>query len=1560
MVPTPAELSHQERLKSALQDEKSARKLENLAAGLVGRLLGISIVVAKSGFQHGGDAGAAGQQGRRFRLECKKYSDDTHLSDRELLGEIDHALARDEALEAWILIATRSVPEQLAQDLVQKGERLGVPVLVIDWKDNELARLAALCAFDPGLVESEFSKAAAEEARALQPAMGDAIAALRRDLQVWSLGFETLRANSHRKLEAIWTSQRTSSAELGQDAAGGAQPKKVRRQSVHSALDDWWKGPSRNDAPAAIIGWDGVGKTWAALDWLIDRLAEQPIVLVVPSSALAGLTGISEGTLKRFLAERICDLTGIRDSEHWLRRLNYLLKRPREEGPVLTVLFDGLNQEPSVPWLPLLKAIQGAAFEGRVRVMLSTRRYHFEDKLSHLRGLVVAAVPVAVDVYNATAGGELDQMLAFEVLTQADLHPDLVELARTPRLFKLVIRFRERLVEAGQVTIHRLLWEYGRDTFGDRAGKSFSEAEWRAWLSEIANRYRSGIQEFSLKSLGETTSRPDLTEREVYARLSDIIDGRFALSESPGVLQLNPTVVAHALGAALLAHLDAMSGATFAALETEVTQWFDPIAGLDQRAEILRAAVSILVERGAPSATPIAGVLVTAWLQTQNVTDNHRRELAGLAPNIPDALLDAVEQSNAHAQSSARLWAANALRAIPRVEGPPLTAIVARVRAWFSIVSREVDNRPDANADFEQRRAERYRRRVGVDTSGSLTVLGVALRLVDRDDGRLQALAPSILEGFPLAKILPCFEAIAISSAVRGHADGWKGLKWLCYLNEVDPEPTAEALRTLSAEIGARSPEAGIHPDLPARAAALLLWLSGHEADEERAGAINPGIDQHFTYEKDYLANPSRSIFALERRHAVIALDDKERPLHSRLQRTSKLWIDPTFQPPPGFVEELRATAASFDVTTLHREMGHTREEYQFEELEPALARCAPDLLATLVRRKFEGFASCPPESRYWSAIHAAEPFILAGAAEASAAQALRLSAHDEDINQEAFAASELLKIELQSLTNAQSQFDRLIAADLKFIPADYAEIMLTPSREDIDALIGRYGGGSVKQKRDLIVLLSVHPIDFSDSAWSWLTDLADQDNHDLHGVLFRMLTLADAARFGHVLVAKSWGWNPSADIWVNHYGTGALIRAEPALPFDQLAPRLAPWRLLEAARMRGADPSEVRLAAEVFGHILAGNKIAEPDPGSTLTVDRAEKRFTPFVISVRPRPSPEERSNPAASLRAAPDADARAEAHKRAFETATERIDEARRSGASLYLTNVDAIDVEPVIRHASDMLDRWLEGSRDVTVDFRRRVRLAETAFLALCEALLSHDPARGAALWRALRVTMATRYVGAAGIDELLHVVFRAPDSGPVTALREELISLPLCHTDRDLFDVVAAASYNDKAAWILDMAAEDRASPLVWRQRRGVLLEGLGTADTLPVVDAWPEGQMRTDSADLRRKAARLRWREACARHWWRAYLAAQDPAEAYAAWILFLRSADARAWVWMRDDVEAQNAGDNFFALKLAHVQLNRQALKRAMEKRLDKRDKKFLDHDIVAGIGPWGKASDAV
>ena len=281
--------------------------------------------------------------------------------------------------------------------------------------------------------------------------------------------------------------------------------------------------------------------------------------------------------------------------------------------------------------------------------------------------------------------------------------------------------------------------------------------------------------------------------------------------------------------------------------------------------------------------------------------------------------------------------------------------------------------------------------------------------------------------------------------------------------------------------------------------------------------------------------------------------------------------------------------------------------------------------------------------------------------------------------------------------------------------------------------------------------------------------------------------------------------------------------------------------------------------------------------------------------------------------------------------------------------------MDIEPVLRHASDVLDRWLEGYHDCTTDFRRRVRLAEPAFLAICEALLRYNPEQGTALWRALRATTVTRYIGAAGLDELLHMVFCVPDSAPVAHLRDDLVSLPCCNTDLALFEVAVAPSCNGQAAWLASVAEADQASPLVWRQRRGALLAGFSTRNILPVPEAWPDGEIGTSHADLNYKAARFRWIEACAHHCWHKYLAAQNPVDAYAAWILFLRSADRRAWAWIREDLQGRKTGDRFFNLKIAHFQLNRSELKREMDKRLDRPDGKFLDHEIAYGVGPWGK-----
>lgn len=244
--------------------------------------------------------------------------------------------------------------------------------------------------------------------------------------------------------------------------------------------------------------------------------------------------------------------------------------------------------------------------------------------------------------------------------------------------------------------------------------------------------------------------------------------------------------------------------------------------------------------------------------------------------------------------------------------------------------------------------------------------------------------------------------------------------------------------------------------------------------------------------------------------------------------------------------------------------------------------------------------------------------------------------------------------------------------------------------------------------------------------------------------------------------------------------------------------------------------------------------------------------------------------------------------------------------------------------------------------------------------CEAILAHDPSRGVQLWRALRTFMSTRYIGAADVEDLLHMVFRVPESEAIAELRNELIGLDLCHTDRSLLDIAIAASYNGKSDWLGEMVEADQTSNLVWKRKRGTVLAGFKANNTLPVEGAWPEGETRTGYAALEQRSARFRWVEACARYWWQADLKASDPAEAYASWVLFLRSADRRAWIWMRQDVEAANNTSEFFELKLSHARINRSKLKRAMQKRTEKLQENLFDRKIVAGIAPWIKEYDSV
>ena len=192
----------------------------------------------------------------------------------------------------------------------------------------------------------------------------------------------------------------------------------------------------------------------------------------------------------------------------------------------------------------------------------------------------------------------------------------------------------------------------------------------------------------------------------------------------------------------------------------------------------------------------------------------------------------------------------------------------------------------------------------------------------------------------------------------------------------------------------------------------------------------------------------------------------------------------------------------------------------------------------------------------------------------------MRLKYSDKD--EEDSVARDLLLMEVSNL-DAQTQFDLLLESDLENFSRYFCKFLRRPTRDDIDALITRYATYPSSKQRVLLILLSIFRVELTDSASEWVESFRKHQDHDLRRLAFQILSHANPMRFGQTLETEDWSWSPDENIDVCHYGTSALIKATSDIPFDELVPRLAPWQLLKAARLRGAIPNEVRLAAKKF-----------------------------------------------------------------------------------------------------------------------------------------------------------------------------------------------------------------------------------------------------------------------------------------------------------------------------------------------------------------------------------------
>ncbi|MDR6841326.1 hypothetical protein [Pseudoxanthomonas sacheonensis] len=1516
-------------LQAALQAESSG-KLERLAADLFSRLLQVQFAVSRSGFQHGGDAGTSGQQGRHLRLESKRYADVTPLKDRELQGEMDDALRRDPNLEAWILVSTRSVAETTRDTLTDHAEKTGLPIFVIDWTPipGRVPDLAALCTVAPDIVESHYGRQVALHAKSLTDIAKSAVERLNRDLQSWCIAYDSLKNAADTKICKMWASDSEARAQFAQNVAIGAAQATIERTAIISQFEAWWK--SRQDRPAVAFGNEGVGKTWAVFQWMHQALPSLPIVVLLPSSSLPDLRGLSDASVLEFIARELHRLTTHRSDQFWRKRLRALLERPEAEGPALLLLIDGLNQEPEFEWIRLLQILQGNLFKGRVRVILTTQTNYLENGLNNFHGLSRVPTRIGIDPYDISEGGELDQMLALHKLVRSDLAPELIPLARMPRLFRLVVKFRESVATHGDVTVSRLLWAYGRNELGLREGRVFSEAEWEAWLQDLAKKVwqdysATGIasSSFTVSELSEVVSQPHRNSANNYKRLNEIIDNTWMEPVPDQPLKFRPKseTIALALGLALINHLESSPSDKIAA---SLAHWIDPIQATPMAANILDSSLAILVAKSAPS-QEIASCILTALLQSQNVSDVHRRDVVALAPVVPISLMDAIERSHSRAQASARHWANTALQQVSSSNLVVWEKVCDRLQKWVSIVTCPSPAEKAQNDGSAEHRTKRLMERIGRDEAGTMRVLGVPLRLQYAGEPDLSPEIPRLLQGKPLGMATKVFEAAAVAAAVGLVNNGsWQGLKWLITFDSISHQTTVSELANIADAVVARSPESGVHSQLPARVGALLLWLTGEQKYEEKADAINPPLDTVFSRQKDYLDNPSNSFFKLEREHVDLVLQNDELSILRKAQRIRPYLADPRFEVPASVESEVRAIADQLDVSKLDVSRHWSQEDHTFEDFETAAARFAPGALASAIRKRLHDVPNRTGGALHWGALRGPDYLLLAGKEEGEAARRARLSMHDGG-DQEPFARMQLLAVEIASL-RAEDQLDAMACDDLAWLTNRLlAETDPMPPFR-IDEFLEAKGTGNRRAIEALLDYLATHAIELSAYAFDQLYPFSQEIGEEsLRIVAFVALGNSSPLMFGQKLLSSGWSAGGDQSVHEMDYGSLAVLAAAKHLPLSDLRNIVASWRLLQEAKDRGADALDVKVAAAEIDKTVMFAEMPAVDMPAVFSIDTSDSLG---------RVSFEEKEDGENDITRAFDDEYQTNKYRTMQKEGAAYVKSARGKGAKLYAINFPPANIRMLVDHASAQVDSWLEGMERSSDSFRKRLSAASGLFLAICEVLLEVDPARGATLWRRLNAEMPVRHVGLAGINELLHLPFKVPASAPVLEVREQLFSVRRTTTEKDYLDLVVCALVNGAESWLGERIAADEGSGSTWRLKRGAMLRGMAE---LPVLaeEEWPEGWSVGTLTSTRREAVARKLGHSLSYYWWEQYLTATTGEAAYAAWKVFLTCVDRRCWIWLTKLVaKHRDANDtHLWRAKMRHFEFNRGKLDAAIHDR---------------------------
>ncbi len=804
---------------------------EGWVADALSELTGRAFRLMKPGPQGGADLLSGAAAGEALvAVEAKRFREATQLPLDALLAKLADLDQTRPEVDLWILAATRQVSADDVAKLEATGSRYGLDVLVMDTRPgaDRLSPLEVLSAAAPRAAASHFPDQpdlhrhlkAIRSTRRFATALGR----LQRRLSSPEIGYDAARTAMARWLRDAMADLATAKGELGSHAdllADGGQPG-VDRAGAAAHMSAAVSDPSQI---RAVLGGEGMGKTWAVLRWW--HAAAGPSGLGLPLTVWLPAARIASGDdLVAAACTALAERTATRDPAFWRARLD---RWRRADGVRLLLVVDGLNQNFLLKrWTDLLQPFLGREWRGTVAIAVTCRPDHWAQ-LGELTDLVPKPATFAMAPFDDP---ELDSMLGLHGLSRDAVPEPLLALLRVPRLFSLGVRMLRDPDGVGELTPETLALADWRDRVGLHGNRIGLRAdEFRSLVSNLGLRLKnalaggSGLEITRSQLLAELGRDSGYGPHELAGAVSELVDGRWLRSTDPHRFRLEGAPAHLAMGLSLLDVL--RSKEDEAAVADAIADFTDPLRGADIGVAVLRAAsTAALVEAGTPAL--VRRALLLAWLQSQNFgrTDfGAFWRLIGLDPALFIRLADEGWRSRSFDAREDEMIA-KALANASKWDGVA-TAVDAAVRSWVSAVPLTDVIESAAGA------------RATLDSLRSTGLPGAALLHAETDmDGWLSACRNALVV-CSFRKRAPVADAYAAWGLAGALASKWTHgdiVEWTLRLNEEDPVEAGaaiiEACRSLLASGNARARAAAgqLLRAHAARPAINLLVQDGNEA----------------------------------------------------------------------------------------------------------------------------------------------------------------------------------------------------------------------------------------------------------------------------------------------------------------------------------------------------------------------------------------------------------------------------------------------------------------------------------------------------------------------------------------------------------------------------------------------------------------------------------------------------------------------------------------------------------------------------------------------------------